>query len=167
MRRVLQSTVLPSATLAEFYRFAVLLAGNAKVAERVMAEVLAEVQSQIEQLRNETSRRAWLATRIRQRCLDEKPETPPAPGLLRGAGEIGGNPEVLKIEAFLLAQRVHALPEPERTALALFYMDFFSTEEIAQILKTTPDELAATIGRARSLLRESLKAMRQDSPLSS
>ena len=159
----MQSSLLPSATLAEFYRFAVLLAGNAKVAERVMAEVLGEVQGQMEQLRNETSRRAWLAAHIRQRCLDEKAEAPPAPGLVRGPGEADENPEVLQIEAFLLAQRFHALPEPERTALALFHLDFFSTEEIAQILKMKTEELAATLGNARTLLRDSLKAMREGS----
>ena len=158
----MQPTLLPSATLAEFYRFAVLLSGTAKVAERVMADVLGEAQAHCEQLRNETSRRAWLATRIRQRCLEEKAEAPPAPGLVRGDGEGGGRPEVLKIEAFLLAQRFHALPEPERTALALFHLELFSIVEIAQILKTSMDELAATLGRARLMLRDSLKAMREE-----
>jgi len=160
----LQSNLLPNATLAEFYRLAVLLTGHAKAAERIMAEVLGEVQAQFEQLRNEANRRAWLAVRIRERCCAERPETPPAPGLVRGAGEELGNPELLQIEAFLVGQRFHALPEPERSALALFHLDLFTTAEIAGILKLTPDGLAETIGRGRNLLREALRAMRGPAP---
>jgi DNA-directed RNA polymerase specialized sigma24 family protein len=158
----LQSTVLPSTTLAEFYRFAVLLAGSAKAAERVMADVLAEAQVHCEQLRNETSRRAWLVSRIRQRSLEEKSDAGPSPGLVRGVGESSESPEVLQIEAFLLAQRFHALPEPERTALALLHLDLFGIEEVAKILKLNLEELAGTLGRARLLLRDSLKAMREE-----
>ncbi len=160
----LQTNLLPNAALAEFYRFAVLLAGNAKVAERVLAEVLGEVQTQIEQLRNENSRRAWLAARIRERCLEIKDETPPAPGLVRGEVGAAESPEPLDIEAFLVGQRFHLLPEPERTALALFHLDLFSTEEIAQILKLKTEQFAETIGRGRTLLRDALKVMREDSP---
>jgi DNA-directed RNA polymerase specialized sigma24 family protein len=160
----LQPNLLPTATIAEFYRFAVLLAGNARVAERVMAEVLVEVQAQLEQLRNETSRRAWLATRIREGCLAEKSEASPAPGLVRGAGEAEESPAALQIEAFLVAQRFHLLPEPERSALALFHLELFSTEEIAQILKLDTEPLAETIGRGRTLLRDSLRAMRDAAP---
>lgn len=160
----LQPNLLPNAALAEFYRFAVLLAGNARVAERVIAEVINEVKAQIEQLRNERTRRVWVATRIRERCLAERSETPPAPGLVRGVGEAGENPEALQIEAFLVAQRFHRLPEPERSALALFHLELFSTEEIAHLLKLKPEEFAEAIGRARTLLRESLRAMRDASP---
>jgi DNA-directed RNA polymerase specialized sigma24 family protein len=161
----LHTNVLPKATLADFYRFAVLLAGSAKVAERVMAEVLVEVKSQMEQLRNEMSRRAWLATRIRERCLAEKnAEAPLAPGLVRGVGEAAESPEALQIEAFLVAQRFSLLPEPERSALALFHLDLFSTEEIAQILKLNTEPLAEAIGRGRMLLRDSLRAMRDGAP---
>jgi DNA-directed RNA polymerase specialized sigma24 family protein len=159
----LQPTALPAASLAEFYRFAVLLAGNARAAERVMAEVLGEVQTQMEQLRNESSRRAWLATQIRERCLAEKSDAAPALGLVRGEGESAETPGTLQIEAFLVAQRFHLLPEPERTALALFHLELFSTEEIGQILKLRAEQLAETIGRARTLLRESLRAMREAS----
>lgn len=155
----MQTPFFPSATLAEFYRFAVLLTGNIQTAEKVMAETLREVEGQLAQFRNETSRQAWLATRIRERCLKLSAETEPAPRLLR---EDGGDAkcEVLLIEAYLFAQRFHRLPEPERSALALFYLDFFTVEEIAKLLKLHEDELAATLGRARQHLQEQLRAMR-------
>jgi DNA-directed RNA polymerase specialized sigma24 family protein len=160
----LQTALFPSATLAEFYRFALLLTGNAKSAEKVMAETLAEVETQLAQFRNETSRQAWLATHIRERCLKNNADTPPAaPRLLRDDSETGEKPEILKIEAFLLAQRFHMLPEPERSALALFYLDFFSPEEIAQLLKMDVELLSDTLAAARQLLQQSLRGLRGQS----
>ncbi len=126
-----------------------------------MAETLTEVESQLDQFRNETSRQAWLATHIRERCLENNKSAPPAaPRLLRDDTETGEKPAVLKIEAFLLAQRFHTLPEPERSALALFYLDLFSPEEIAELLKIDLEVLADTLGAARELLQKSLRAMR-------
>lgn len=162
---LLQPPLFSNAALAEFYRLAVLLAGSAKTAETIMAEVLGEVQTQIEQLRSEASRRAWLAARIRERCMEVRSDVAPARGLVRGAGEASANPEALKIEAFIVGQRFHLLPEPERSALALFHLELFSTEEIAQILKMKTEQLADAIGRGRTLLRESLREMREDSPI--
>jgi DNA-directed RNA polymerase specialized sigma24 family protein len=160
----LQTSLFPSSTLAEFYRFALLLTGNAKSAEQVMAETLTEVESQLSQFRNETSRQAWLATHIRERCLENNKSAPPtAPRLLREDGEPGdgAQPEVLQIEAYLLAQRFHLLPEPERSALALFYLDLFSAEEIAELLKMDIHALSDTLGEGRDLLRKNLAGMRQ------
>ena len=160
MLAALQTALFPSATLAEFYRFALLLTGNAKSAEKVMAETLAEVEAQLSQFRNETSRQAWLATRIRERCLENNASAPPmAPRLVRDDTESGEKPAVLKIEAFLLAQRFHMLPEPERSALALFYLEFFSADEIAQLLKMDVELLSDTLGAARVLLQDSLRGL--------
>jgi RNA polymerase sigma factor (sigma-70 family) len=159
----LQTALFPSSTLAEFYRFALLLTGNAKSAEQVMAETLTEVESQLAQFRNETSRQAWLARHIRERCLENNKSAPPsAPRLLRDETETGNRPEVLKIEAFLLAQRFHLLPEPERSALALFYLDLFTAEEIAELLNMDIHTLSDTLGAARELLQKSLGAMHQE-----
>lgn len=151
----MHSALLPNATLAEFYRFALLLTGNIKTAERIMADTLREVEAQLGELRHESSRKAWLATRIRQRCLRENSGGgSPAPRLLR-ADESEG---ILKIEAFIVAQHISTLPEPERSALALFYLDLFTGEEIAKLLKVELSELAETLARARQLLSEAMHA---------
>jgi RNA polymerase sigma factor (sigma-70 family) len=159
----LQTALFPSSTLAEFYRFALLLTGNAKSAEEVMAEVLTEVESQLSQFRNETSRQAWLVKHIRERCLENNKALPPtAPRLLRDDTDSGTSPEVLQIEAFLVAQRFHTLPEPERSALALFYLDLLKAEEIAEVLKMDMHTLSDTLGAARDHLRRALQAMRPE-----
>ncbi len=126
-----------------------------------MAETLAEVETQLSQFRNETSRQAWLVAHIRERCLKNNASAPPAaPRLLRDDSDTGEKPAVLKIEAFLLAQRFHMLPEPERSALALFYLEFFTVEEIAQLLKMDVELLSETLGAARQLLQQSLQSLR-------
>ena len=65
--------------------------------------------------------------------------------------------EVLEIEAYLVAQRFAQLPEPERSALALFYLDSFTNEDIAKLLKLHPHDLADTLGRARTQLQVLLR----------
>jgi len=133
-----------------------------------MAETLVEVESQLVQFRNTTSRQAWLASHIRERCLENNKSSPPgAPRLLREEGDSGAPPEILNIEAFLVAQRFHLLPEPERSALALFYLDLFTADEIAELLKMDIDELSETLGSARDLLQKSLTEMRGETSLPS
>jgi DNA-directed RNA polymerase specialized sigma24 family protein len=145
--------LFPSATLAEFYRFALLLTGSIRTAERIMAETLHQVEAQLAEFRHETGRQAWLALRIRQRCLRENAVNGNAiPRLLRAESDERGPREILRIEAFIVAQRFSTLPEPERSALALFYLELFDPEEIARLLKLSLEELGAALSRARAFL---------------
>jgi DNA-directed RNA polymerase specialized sigma24 family protein len=150
----LQEALIPKASLAEFYRLALMLTGNIKIAEQIMAETLRDAEAQLAELRHEGSRVAWLASRIRQRCLQENAGGgQPAPRLLRESEADG----ILRIEAFIVAQHISALPEPERSALALFYTELFAVNEIAKVLKVNIDELAALLSRARQLLAEAME----------
>jgi DNA-directed RNA polymerase specialized sigma24 family protein len=153
----------PSATLAEFYRFAVLLTGHIGKAEKVMADTLTQAEGALAQIRNETSRRAWFVTRIRERCMGDEAGAVTGPRLLRGEQEQGAPGQVLEIEAYLVAQRFAQLPEPDRSALALFYLDSFSNEDIAKLLKLHPHDLADTLGRARQHLQALLRGSQSDS----
>lgn len=143
--------------LAELYRLALLLTGHAKTAEQVLGETLAAAEAHLDQVRTETGRQAWLVQAIRERCLKNNASSPPAaPRLLRTDAPLGAAPAVLPIEAFLLAQRFHALPEPERSALAIFYLDFFTIGQIAELLKMDLETLADSLTTARELLRRAL-----------
>ncbi|HEX8311647.1 MAG TPA: sigma-70 family RNA polymerase sigma factor [Chthoniobacteraceae bacterium] len=154
----MQTALLPSATLAEFYRYALLLTGSSKAAEQVMADTLAEVETQLGDFRCETNRQAWLATRIRDRCLNNNGGSSSAPRLLRpDESRVGERLEILQIEAYLVAQRFHQLPEPERSALALFYLELFSVAEIAHLLNMRAEKLTDTLASARGMLRDLMK----------
>ena len=157
--RVLQTAIFPSITLAEFYRFALLLTGRSPAAESVMAETLSEVETHLDQIRSEANRQAWLAQRIRERCLKNNLENPVpvAPRLLREELAPGAMPEVLGIEAYILAEHFHCLPEPGRSALALFYLDLFTPEDIGKLLKMNLEELGAALAESRGALQDSLR----------
>jgi DNA-directed RNA polymerase specialized sigma24 family protein len=153
----LDSESFSSATLSEFYRYSLLLAGNPAKAEAALAAACGDVREQLGQLRSDTKRRAWMAMRIRQyfQCAGAGNGIPTPPRLLReGSGE---DTEVLDIEAYILAHHFHLLPEPERSALALFYLELFDVHEIADLLQMQLEDLAATLGSARKRLHESLK----------
>ena len=157
--RVLQTAIFPSITLAEFYRFALLLTGRSPAAESVMAETLSEVETHLDQIRSEANRQAWLAQRIRERCLKNNLENPVpvVPRLLREELAPGAMPEVLGIEAYILAEHFHCLPEPGRSALALFYLDLFTPEDIGKLLKMNLEELGAALAESRGALQDSLR----------
>ena len=155
----------PSATLAEFYRLAFLLSGDVYSAQQLLATCLADVEAHIDQLRSPERRRCWMARRMRQHCLTQGAEPDPlpaAPRLIREDADLEGDPEVLTIEAYILAQRCHHLPEPERSALAFFYLDLFETEEIADLLGVTLEELGALLARARPMLKEEMRAAKSN-----
>jgi RNA polymerase sigma factor (sigma-70 family) len=154
----LQNALLPNATLSEFYRFALLLTGNIKAAEQIICETLQEVEGRLSELRHESHRNTWLATQIRQRCLRENAGSmQEIPRLLREDTGDGEGSEVLEIEAFIVAQRFSTLPEPERSALALFYLDLFTAEEIAKLLKMELNELSELLARGRNLLENAMQ----------
>lgn len=154
----MQTALLSNATLSEFYRFALLLTGDLKLAEQVMAETLHEVEAKLDELRHESHRHTWLATQIRQRCLrDNAGNMEAIPRLLRENPSKAETGEVLEIEAFIVAQRFSTLQEPERSALALFYLDLFTPEEIANILKMELEELSELLAHARQLLNTAMQ----------
>jgi DNA-directed RNA polymerase specialized sigma24 family protein len=139
----LQNTPLAQASLAEFYRFALLLTGSAEAAERIVAETLSDSDAQLEEIRNSTQREACFASRVRQRCLRD---FTPADAVAE------------ETECIALARKFATLQEPERSALALFYLDLFSAEEIASVLKMKPEDLAETLTNARMLLAQVTEA---------
>jgi RNA polymerase sigma-70 factor (ECF subfamily) len=154
----LDTASCPSTILSEFYRFALLLCGSVPAAEAALVAAFGEAEEHLGQMRSEDQRRVWLAMHIRRHCLArEQGAEAKAPRLLREvSGE--GVPEVLKIEAYILAQRFQRLPEPERSALALFYLDLFEVSEIASFLQMKLEDLGALLGRARGRLQDSLRA---------
>ncbi len=155
----MHSGLLPSTTLVEFYRLALLLTGNIQDAEGALSAVLMAGERRLGDLRDQTHRAVWLAARLRQYCREPKPAPEPgnAPQLVR-AEESGSLPEVLQTEASILAQHFKLLPEPERSALGLFYLELFTVEQIAGILEMGVEQLAETLARARTQLQGSLRS---------
>ena len=67
--------------------------------------------------------------------------------------------------ASVSASTCSAVPvAPVRSALALFYLDFFTIAEIAELLKMSEETLSETLAAARRLLTHALRAPRRDAP---
>ncbi|MCX6977331.1 MAG: hypothetical protein NTX04_05180, partial [Verrucomicrobia bacterium] len=78
------------------------------------------------------------------------PSPPPSPPSTLPA--LPALPEILPN----LPSLFHSLPEPGRSALALFYLHLFSNSEIAELLLLPLDSLPALIGSTRLQLASSL-----------
>ena len=149
----MQTSPPPHPALAEFYRFSLLLTGDAQRAEYTLADTLAEAEAHLAQVRSETGRKAWLVQRLRQRCQKNY-----------ASGALDAEPPASGLEAAHLARRFHELPEPERSALALFYLDLFTVVEIAELLQMDAATFSETLAAARRLLAHALRTPRDDAP---
>jgi DNA-directed RNA polymerase specialized sigma24 family protein len=143
------------------------LTGDARGAECILSAALAGLEPRLDQVRSAKSRNLWLVRRIRQTCLEHFAEVPApiecAPRLLREDEALVFG-EILEIEAYIVAQHFHALAEPGRTALALFYLDLIPTADAAELLGFSLEEYCETVGRARMGLHTAMSASRAATP---
>src|SRR5207302_5250253 len=122
------------------YRLALLLTGDASAAEELLATTLRDAAPQLAQFRNAKTRDKWLAGELRRRCLQKNSAQP------------AETSETPPLAADNIAVRIHALPEPGRSAFALFCLDIFSADDLADILGLDISELANALADARAKL---------------
>ena len=136
----------PTQELAPLYRFALLLTGDEELSEQVVIASCADCAGRIESYRSAASRTACLLHGIRARCLKVK----------RPAnGTSGQTQPVLSHEnSVVFAQKISAMAEPERSALALFYLNVLPAREIAALLNLSLEDLAAALEKGRDRLRK-------------
>ena len=142
----LHSVVLPIENITELYRFALLLTGNDEAAADVLAGAVGEMPDELMQLRGEKNRTVWLLRKIR--------ELASSPVSTSQNPESEMENEVSDLPSSSLPARIAALAEPERSALALFYLDLLELEEIAKLFKISVEELSERLGSARKHLQE-------------
>jgi len=136
--------------LPQLYRFCFLMLGDAQKACDVFEATLRAAAERSAD--GETPRdRYWLYREARGRCLE--------------AGEQGLQPEdvdlpeedlsplveeqVARIDANQIAIWISAAPEPQRTALALFYLGEFTHRDILKIAELKVGELSQLLVSAR------------------
>ncbi len=69
-----------------------------------------------------------------------------------------GSKQVAQLEPEQLAIWIHGAPEPQRSALALFYLDHFTNEQILDLLDLKEPEFSKLIGGARTQFQAWLNA---------
>lgn len=148
----MHNALISQTVLSELYRFALLLTGGSDLAGRALDAVLSDCERRIDQIRDESHRVAWLVSRLRQSCMETTAasvESPQEAQLSVRCGDSGSSDHGLPPDAVILAQRFQSLPEPERSALALFYLELFDVEQIAQVLGLPLEELSPVLDRGR------------------
>jgi DNA-directed RNA polymerase specialized sigma24 family protein len=151
----LNNGLVSQAVLIELYRFALLLSGRGDSAGRALDSVFSDCERGIAQIRDESHRVAWLVARLRQSFMAgaSGSHESSVPARDDDSEIFDGD---LPRDALILAPRFHALPEPERSALALFYLELFGPEQIAQVLGIDFEELPPILDRGRRLIESSL-----------
>lgn len=156
----MDTALLPKGALPDLYRFAWLLTGDADLAEEALAAALAELPK-LDELRKANSRHVLLMQHLRQECLRHRTSSEKAPRLLRQEDGSLAPLEILEIEAYIVAQHFQGLAEPERSALALFYLPLLSQKESATLLNVSLEQYCELVGRGRENLHRRLLAMKQ------
>ncbi len=147
-----------SETLPQLYRFCFLMTHDVDKAREAFQSTVREAafRSSHGELPND---RLWFFAESRRRCLyaiqnDVRPE--PAP-LAEEALSTDANARIAQLEPAQLAAWISTAPEPQRSALALFYLNEFTYREILSLLDLTVNELATLIARGRSQFQAWLK----------
>jgi DNA-directed RNA polymerase specialized sigma24 family protein len=156
---ILHNALISQTVLNELYRFALLLTGGSDLAGRALDAVLSDCERRIAQIRDESHRLAWLVSRLRQSCMETRAvsmESPQEAQVSGRCGDSGSADHGLPPNTVILAQSFHSLPEPERSALALFYLELFDVEQIAQVLGLALEELSPVLDRGRRQLESLL-----------
>lgn len=141
------------------YRTALRLTGDAHLADDVAQDAFIAAWESLKLFRSDSSFATWLYRIVVNRArnthrgrrdvpVDEVPQPGYAPGADAEAMEREGSTRVV------LA--IMELPFEQRAALVLRLFEEQSYEEIAQILKTTPDAVRGRLHRARRQLATTL-----------
>lgn len=104
--------------------------------------------------------RLWFFRDARMRCLEasEKGLQAEDVGLKEEEISASASSQIEKLEPEQLAIWISAAPEPQRTGLALFYLDEFNLQELLSISELKPPELAKLLSEGRQQFQAWLNA---------
>jgi DNA-directed RNA polymerase specialized sigma24 family protein len=125
------------------------MTGDAAKAQEVFQDTLREAA--FHSANQEPPDRYWFFRQARWRCLDVtakgvQPEV--LESNLADLSEQAPN-QIAQLDSEQLAVWISAAPDPQRSALALFYLDEFSYREIMSVLELKLGELAHAIAFGR------------------
>ena len=145
--------------LPQLYRFCFLMLGDSSKAQEVFHTTLREAALRAAQ--GELPKEPfWLFRDARWRCLEaSKTELQPEPLELEEhevAPEAAS--QIEQLSPTQLAVWISDAPDPQRTALALFYLDEFDCREILELAELKLSELSRRLAQGRRQLQAWLDA---------
>ncbi len=138
------------------HRFALVLTGDEAGAGQVCAEILAEARRRPAVFTERGRSKLLLLAHLRRAALKLKPPAASS-SLAAPMGEIPADAadKVRQTGAAGVLRILHGLPEPDRSAAALFYLGALDCEGIQHFLDLDLSSLAAALQAARVALAES------------
>lgn len=136
--------------LPQLYRFCFLMTGDASKAQEAFQNTVREAA--LRSAREEPPPdRLWFFRDARRRCLAVCEQGLQAePGMLEETEISPAGPmQIEQLEPDQLAVWISAAPEPQRSALSLFYLDEFSLREMLALLEMKAGELSELISSGR------------------
>jgi RNA polymerase sigma-70 factor (ECF subfamily) len=136
--------------LPQLYRFCFLMTGDPARAQEAFQNTVREAA--VRSARDEPPPdRLWFFRDARWRCIGVTEEGIQAePGMMEEAEISPVAPkQIERLEPDQLAVWISAAPEPQRSALALFYLDEFSLPEMLALLEVKAGELSDLISSGR------------------
>jgi DNA-directed RNA polymerase specialized sigma24 family protein len=136
--------------LPQLYRFCFLMTGEAGKAQEAFQNTVREAAVRSAQDEPPPDR-LWFFRDARWRCLSVSEQDLQAePGVLEEAEISPLAPrQIEQLDPDQLAVWISAAPEPQRSALALFYLDEFSLREMLALLEMKAGELSHFISSGR------------------
>ncbi|HEX7515873.1 MAG TPA: sigma-70 family RNA polymerase sigma factor [Chthoniobacterales bacterium] len=136
--------------LPQLYRFCFLMTGDASKAQEAFQDTVREAA--LRSARDEPPPdRLWFFRDARWRCIAVSEGGIQAePGMLEEAEiSLVAPMQIEQLNPDQLAVWISAAPEPQRSALALFYLDEFSLREMLALLEMKAGELSELISSGR------------------
>ena len=136
--------------LPQLYRFCFLMTGDSSKAQTAFQDTVREAASRAAGDEPPPDR-LWFFRDARWRCLAVTEEGLQAePGMLDEAEiSLVAPTQIEQLDPDQFAVWISAAPEPQRSALALFYLDEFSLREILALLEMKAGELSELISSGR------------------
>jgi DNA-directed RNA polymerase specialized sigma24 family protein len=145
--------------LPQLYRFCFLMLGDSSKAQEVFYTTLREAANRAAQVEL-PKERFWLFHDARWRCLEASKTDVQPEALKLDEHDVAPQAasQIEQLEPTQLAVWISAAPDPQRTALALFYLDEFDYNEILDLAELKVSELSRFLAQGRQQLQAWLDA---------
>jgi len=136
--------------LLQLYRFCFLMLANAAKAQEIFHATLREA-AQLAANGDAPRDRLWFFRNARWRCLEAGEQGLQAEDVDLEQEELAdsASSQIEKLESEQFAIWISAAPDPQRTALALFYLNEFSYRDLLSVTELKPPELSKLLCNGR------------------
>jgi DNA-directed RNA polymerase specialized sigma24 family protein len=152
----------PTQNLPQLYRFCFLMTGDEQKAQAAFQDTIREAASHSAE-GEPPNDRLWFYREARWRCLAAGEHGIQAEEIEMDetAVALEAPEQVRRLEPHQLAIWIAGAPDPQRSALALYYLDEFNHREMCSLLELSTTELGRLISQGRGQFQSWLDAHTQ------